>query len=273
MERLLRNAMLVVPTTFCIGWVFQGPIVIFRALSANPAEVGHLALALQIFSLLQFLPLSLTAAALPMLGRSSQQDDNNDLRFLSIGLRATVIGGTALLLCVFMSGDFLVYSVLTAEYAGITQLLALASVAFSLFSGIVLATDVLLVRGYKKEATTAALAGTSLAMTAVFWLISPFGAPGVILGLVVGQTGWLVILLIVLRRTTTVPIISSITRPFIAAGAALGAFALIPAQASVAAAISLIILALSSMLLSALMIEDWRQLHGVCHPTVKGSSK
>lgn len=254
-QRLLRNAMLVVPTTFCIGWVFQGPIVIFRALSVNPAEVGNLALALQIFSLLQFLPISLMAAALPILGRSTQHGENSDLRFLSFGLRATVIGGTALLLCIFMFGDFLVYSILTPGYAGITQLFALGSVAFSLFSGIVLVTDVLLIRGHKMEVTTAALTGT-LSMTAVIWLASPFGSPGVILGLVVGQTGWLASLLIILKYTTNVQIISSITPAFIAAGTALGAFALIPAQASVAAAISLIVLALSAILLSALMFGD-----------------
>ena len=93
-------------------------------------------------------------------------------------------------------------------------------------------------------------------MTAVIWLASPFGSPGVILGLVVGQTGWLASLLIILKYTTNVQIISSITPAFIAAGTALGAFALIPAQASVAAAISLIVLALSAILLSALMFGD-----------------
>lgn len=259
-RRFLRSAAFLVPIGFAVGWVWQGPLLLFRPFADSAEAVGYLGFSIQVLSLLQFLPSSLAAAALPLLSRSAARGDGKDLAFLSLGLRLTLLGGGALGLTLLVLAEPLILLVLPRSYAPAAPLLALGSVVFTLYAAILLCTDVLIARELKAKATTIALAASSLVAAGVVPFVKWLGTYGVLTAMILGQLFWLLALFAVLKNRAGFSPLSHLGRPAVACAIALAAYALAPLQPMLSFLLSLSFLMIASIVLSVVSSSEWRTI-------------
>lgn len=72
---LVRDGMPLMAGTFLLGWLMQGPVVLYRQLGGDDAMLGQLALALQLFVIVASVLAALPNAALPVLARAAERED------------------------------------------------------------------------------------------------------------------------------------------------------------------------------------------------------
>ena len=76
----------------------QGPLIFFRHMASATDMLGQLALAMQAFIILSYIPMALGSVMLPALSRSVDRGDGKDRMFAETALRFSLLSGTVLIL-------------------------------------------------------------------------------------------------------------------------------------------------------------------------------
>jgi O-antigen/teichoic acid export membrane protein len=92
---LLRTGLPLAAMVFCNGWLLQGPVVLFRHLGTDAADLGQLAIASQFLVLVSQVISAVSIAALPVMSRSIDRRDSKDLLFVVWMMRPGVLFGAS----------------------------------------------------------------------------------------------------------------------------------------------------------------------------------
>jgi O-antigen/teichoic acid export membrane protein len=100
------------------AWLLQGPLVIYRHVQADTNVLGQVALVLQIFLVLSWLPLAFSKAALPILSRiAAESNQNTPQNFLSAVLSLSVLLTGLGAMISWGVGDVLVAQIFGGKFA------------------------------------------------------------------------------------------------------------------------------------------------------------
>lgn len=94
----------------------QGPLIFFRHVASPSDALGQLALAMQAFIILSYIPLALGSVTLPALSRSVAREDGKDRLFAETALRFSLLSGTFLILLGTAFGPWLTVQVFGDRY-------------------------------------------------------------------------------------------------------------------------------------------------------------
>lgn len=252
----LRAALLLVPMALAQSWMWQGPLLLYRPMADDLSTLGQLGLVLQLLSLLQFLPVSVGAAMMPVLSRSAARGDDKDLMFLSLALRLSLLGGTLVALVVQALGKPTLTFLLSQDYASAAPLIAIGIWTFVLFSAAILCGNVMIARGMYGPATVSAIAASILMSLFIFPTAQLLGAAGVIVAMLIAQASWLGMALAVLRRRILLPILPLLLPSAAAVALATASYYLASPYPLMALALSIAVLAAATVGFSAISAEE-----------------
>jgi len=199
--------------TLFLGWLMQGPLVLFRHVPSASDTLGQLALALQLFGLLLSVPLSIGTVALPILSRSAARQDGKDLRFVEVMLRITLILVAIAGLCGMALGPWLVTLVFGNQYSLAGHLLGPALWLLIPFSMAISTSQVLIGKGHFVASSFCAFCGAlvlTLALPSIATEIGPYGA---LLATGLGMSLWAGTLIVLLVWSDGLNIGLAILRP------------------------------------------------------------
>jgi O-antigen/teichoic acid export membrane protein len=95
----------------------QGPLIFFRHIASASNSLGQLALAMQAFIILSYIPFALGSVVLPALSRSVDKEDGKDRLFVETALRFSLLSGTVLILLGTAFGPRLTVQIFGDRYA------------------------------------------------------------------------------------------------------------------------------------------------------------
>lgn len=95
----------------------QGPLIFFRHTASASNSLGQLALSMQVFIVLSYIPFALGSVALPALSRSVDRADGKDRMFVETALRFSLLSGTVLILLGTAFGPWLTVQIFGDRYA------------------------------------------------------------------------------------------------------------------------------------------------------------
>lgn len=163
---LLRDVAPIAIASVAAAWLMQGPFVMFRGHAAQAADLGIVALVLQVFVLMAGVPAALGRAALPALSRSVVRTDSKDGVFLEVVLRAGIAASTALAMLASTIGAWALPWILGEAYRPAGSLLFIGVLLALPFGVGSLTGQIQLAHGRAREAMICAVVG-ALAMTAM----------------------------------------------------------------------------------------------------------
>ena len=102
---------------FFIGFLIQGPLVLYRSLAPDDPHIGQIAVPLQAVSILYILPSAVSGSVLPILARLGQRADGQDVRIIQTMIRLGYGFGAVVGLVGLAIGPWLIDGVLGARYA------------------------------------------------------------------------------------------------------------------------------------------------------------
>lgn len=264
-QPLLAFALPLFVTALSVDWRVSGPLILFRNLNPDPVLFGQFSLAMQALFILATLAYALGSAAQPLLTRSAQRGDGQDLRYASgIQRLAFLLGGAAGLLGQAF-GPQVFRGVLGEAYGEAGQLTGLTLwCLIPLLAGIGFPA-VLLARGRLLFATLVSVLGAVTSTLLVLWLTPRFGVAGAIVGAACGfSLPPLLIYGLALAEGWT-DVWSTGVRPAAAVGAALLVWRLLPGDGLLPLCLSLATLAGGAWLLGlvtpeeqASLVQAWR---------------
>jgi O-antigen/teichoic acid export membrane protein len=178
---------------FLSGWLLQSPVVLFKHLSPDSTELGHLALAVQLLAILTMVPLSVGTAAMPLLSRAADRGDTANNEYLRVMLRASILIGSAIALLGMALSPAFIPLIFGASYTPASELVGLTLwllVPKGISTG---AAGILL--AHRKDWTLAvsALMGAIAIAATVQVFLTNWGVAGVVLSAALGLTitaGW-----------------------------------------------------------------------------------
>ena len=94
----------------------QGPLIFFRHVASASDTLGQLALAMQAFIILSYIPLALGSVMLPALSRSVAREDGKDRLFAETALRFSLLSGTVLILLGTAFGPWMTIQIFGDRY-------------------------------------------------------------------------------------------------------------------------------------------------------------
>jgi O-antigen/teichoic acid export membrane protein len=171
---------------FLSGWLMQSPVVLFKHLSPDSSQLGQLALAMQILTILSTVPQSVGAAAIPLLSRSADRGDAANNEYLRVILRATILIGGAVVLSALALGPTVIPFVFGASYVPASELVGLTLwllIPAGISTG---ATGILLARRKDWTLAISALAGVLVVVTTVQFFVTSWGMVGAVLSAALG---------------------------------------------------------------------------------------
>jgi len=95
---------------------YQGPLIFFRHLASHGDTLGQLALAMQVFFVLSYIPSALGEVSLPVLSRAVARHDLKDRVFAETVLRFSLFFGTVLALLGMALGPWLTVQIFGESY-------------------------------------------------------------------------------------------------------------------------------------------------------------
>ena len=95
----------------------QGPLIFFRHIASAGESLGQLALAMQTFILLSYLPLAIGSVALPVLSRSAAREDGKDRVYAETMLRFSLLLGGVLAIAGTAFGPWATVQIFGVRYA------------------------------------------------------------------------------------------------------------------------------------------------------------
>lgn len=94
----------------------QGPLIFFRHVASASDTLGQLALAMQAFIILSYIPMALGSVMLPALSRSVAREDGKDRLFAETALRFSLLSGTVLILLGTAFGPWMMVQIFGDRY-------------------------------------------------------------------------------------------------------------------------------------------------------------
>ena len=199
--------------TLFLGWLLQGPLVLFRHVPSASDTLGQLALALQLFGLLLTVPLSIGTVALPILSRSAARQDGKDLRFVEVMLRITLILVAIVGLCGMALGPWLVTLVFGNQYSLAGHLLGPVLWLLIPFAMAISTSQVLIGRGHFVASSFCAFCGALVLTLALPPIANELGPYGALLATGLGMSLWAVTLIALLVWSSGLELGFAILRP------------------------------------------------------------
>ena len=196
-----------------LGWLLQGPLVLFRHVPNASDTFGQLALALQLFGLLLIVPLSIGTVALPILSRSAARQDGKDLRFVEVMLRISFIFVAITGLCGMAFGTWLVTLVFGNQYSLAGHLLGSALWLLIPFSMAISTFQVLIGKGHFVASSFCAFCGALVLTIALPPIANELGPYGALLATGLGMSLWAVTLITLLAWSDGLNLGLAIFRP------------------------------------------------------------
>ena len=180
---------------FCIGFLLQGPMMLYRSLAPGELHIGQMAVPLQAVAILCLLPAAVSTSALPVLARLGQSTGGKDVRVVEIMIRLGYGFGAIVGLIGLALGPWLVEDILGPRYATAGGLIGPALwLVIPYTCGNVL-TSLALVRGSIHTVVACSAVGALALVAAIPLFTSWWGNTGVIVGMAVALSCWVGMLL------------------------------------------------------------------------------
>lgn len=197
-----------------IGWLSAGPLVLFRQFETSSDSLGQVALALQLFTILNIVPMSVAGVALPVLTRSAARGDRKDNLYVEGFSRLVALVGVLGAVVGFALGPWITELLFGTAYELTGDLLGWVALLLIPFSAAQSMGQVLVARAQVAAFLFSACAGAA-ALTVVLLLIVPqMGAIGVILAAGLGMALQCLIAGVFLARKTGINLKRSIYFPW-----------------------------------------------------------
>ena len=222
---LFRAVLPVAIASIGATWLMQGPFVLFRDKASVAAELGVLALVLQIFVLLAGVPVALGRAALPALSRTVARTDSKDALFLGLVLRAAIPGTAVLIIGAAAAGPWVIPLIFGDAYHSAGQHLALGMMLVLPFGVATIANQILIAHGRTWPAMICALCGAAAMTILVHIFVPPGGAvTDYLLCIFAGMSVWLIVALAQVSRAVAVDWNQCLLKPALAGGLGVGLY-------------------------------------------------
>jgi O-antigen/teichoic acid export membrane protein len=247
---------------FCIGFLLQGPMVLYRSLAPSELHIGQMAVPLQAFALLAILPTAVSGAALPVLARLGRSSSGEDVRVTQTMIRLGYGFGAVVGLIGLALGSWLVKGILGVRYTMAGEFIGPALwLVIPYTCGSVL-TSLALVQGRIRPAVMCSAGGALALVAAVPLLTGWWENAGVIVATAVALSCWVGLLLAMGAGNLTVCVI----RPMSWVCIALATYIIVvPHSTLLALGSSLLILLCSAPLLGIVQpneLQAIRQRYG-----------
>lgn len=188
--RLAHNGMAIMLVGFSLAALIQGGLLMYRMLLDEPADLGQLAILLQVLGLLAMVPKSVAAAALPVLSRWVAEGAGDERRSMTLMLRTAIIGAAGLAALASVLGPILIPWLVGEQYRAAGELIPLALWLLLPLSLCTLMNQLMTARGEFWRAAMVALSA-AVCMGFVITLTLPgLGLNAVFLGIAAGATLW-----------------------------------------------------------------------------------
>ena len=194
----------------------QGPLIFFRHVTSASDTLGQLALAMQVFIILSYIPMALGSVMLPALSRSVARGDGKDRMFAETVLRFSLLSGTVLILLGTAFGPWMMVQIFGDRY---TQAGALIGPVLWLMIPLAAnhAMTGILIAG-KQDARVLLCA----AMSALFFLlviskaVLTYNAVGAVWAATAAMTLTSICLITIVHKSMTLDLCSSVIKPGLA---------------------------------------------------------
>jgi O-antigen/teichoic acid export membrane protein len=242
-----------------VNWLQQAPVVLYRQVTTGEANLGQLALAMQVFMVLYYIPVAAGTAALPVLSRSAVKQDGTDLFFVKAMLRAGLILGAAAGLIGIAAGPPLVTAVFGSRYAEAGRVASLVVWLLIPWTCADALYRLQLARGKFFVSAACAGAGAAVLTLSLPFLVSVLDLTGAVLAAGAGMTTWAALSLVTCELRGKLDLGRTVCRPVAAvAGASLTYYAIGPAHVWLAVLAGLAVL-FGGVLLSGTVAPDERE--------------
>ena len=186
---LFKRGMPFIVSSFLIGWLFQGPIIMFRHLEGFGIGLGQLALALQAFFIIGAVVSELGGAALPVLARSIDRGDGKSGYFIDLVLRGGALMSGILSIVALIIGPWLVDWLFGNDYDLTASLLPWTLLLVALYFWVNTLSNVMVAHGkYPAIMLNNAVGAVILTLSFPF-LVSAVNMLGVVIALALGLFG------------------------------------------------------------------------------------
>ncbi len=181
LTRLLVQGLPIGLHTIFVVWLMQGTLVLYRHVAGAGADLGQLALAIQVLALLSLVAGAVSMAALPVLSRTVTRQDGKDRQFAEEALRMGLIAGAVAGLAGLTAGPWLVQLLFGGRYELAGELLGVALwILTPLVWGNGLSA-VLIARGAFRGLPVSGFAGAAALTLTLLALVPSLGAYGALL--------------------------------------------------------------------------------------------
>jgi len=191
--RLARNGIAIMLVGLSLSVLIQGGLVMYRLLLDEPADLGQLAVLLQVLGLLAMVPKSVAAAALPVLSRWVAEGAGDERRSMTLMLRAAIIGAAGLATLASVLGPLLIPWLVGEQYRVAGELIPLALWLLLPLSLCTLMNQLMTAHGELWRAAMVAISGAVFMGIVIALTLPELGLDAVFLGVAAGATLWAII--------------------------------------------------------------------------------
>jgi O-antigen/teichoic acid export membrane protein len=224
---LLAQGLPIAVGIFCVTWLQQGPLVLFRLAAGEAYSLGELALAMKVFTPLCAVASIIPLAALPALSRTVGRGDGLERVFTENMLQMGLLLGAVAGFLGLAFGPLVVETLLGSPYKPAGELLGLALWLLVPWSWGHTVWRVLLARDQTLASTVCAMGGALVLSLTLPFFVSRFGVSGALLAAGAGIGVWSMSLLALLSQADGLDVVHGICRPGAVALVALGLFVLL----------------------------------------------
>jgi len=224
---MFRQGSMIGVAGFCTIWFLHGPLILYRHAGASEFALGQLGLAIQLLGLAAALPISISAAAMPVLSRTVARGDRKDSLFIGGICRLVIVLGTAVAISALVSGPWFAKTIFRADFAVAGHLFG--PVLFLLIPLTIghSAQTLLFARNRLGTTVLCAGAGALILIVSVFPLAAWLDALGAVLAAGLGMAAWAAASLAAVARIQDLDISRIVFRPLGAAACAVVAYAVL----------------------------------------------
>lgn len=191
----------------------QGPLIFFRHLASASDMLGQLALAMQAFLILSYIPIALGSVMLPALSRSVARGDGKDRMYAETSLRISLLSGTVLILLGTVFGPWMMAQIFGDRYTqagaliGQVLWLLIPLAANHAMSGILIAGK------QDRRVLLCASMGTVFFLLVISKAVLMYNAVGAIWTAAAAMTLTSICLITVVHKRMTIDLFSSVVKP------------------------------------------------------------
>lgn len=212
---LLKDGIPFVLSAFLIGWLMQGPIILYGQVVGIGAELGQLALAIQALFIIGVIFSEISGPAIPVLSRSVDREDGKTSQFVDLMLRLGMVMGGVFAVTGLTAGEWLLDLLFGDAYKNTALILPWTLMLVTPFFWSSALSAVITAHGRYWWLTSCRAIGVMVFTTAVPLIGDSIGLLGVILALGAGLTALSVCQLFVLRQYYVIDLLLLSGRTFV----------------------------------------------------------